>query len=405
MERGSVLQRIFKHYPSAVNAIRMKMLYIANARIPTEKAHGIQIMKMCEAFARSGADVNLIVPWRFNTIKEDPFYYYNVERIFKITTIPSIDFVAFGRLGFLIQTLSFISFAIGYVLLKRSDVIYSRDELVLFFLSLFKDTIFWEMHINRWNFIIKRVVKVARSIVVITHGLKTFLHKKGVPDGKIVIAHDGVDLALFSNKGTGMMLREQYGIPATKKVIGHIGKLRTMGRGKGVEDVIVAFSNVIKEVPEALLLLVGPNEEELPAVYTLLEDLGITTDSCKIVAHVPQRDVPSFMHMSDVLVMYYPTSEHYKYYMSPLKLFEYMASGVPIVTSDLPSIREILNVNNAVLVEAHNTKALAHGIIDVLHNTRLARDNAIHARADVTRYSWEKRAEHILGMIKSHLKQ
>ncbi|MCH7883412.1 hypothetical protein IIA95_03290, partial [Patescibacteria group bacterium] len=78
----------------------MKLIYIANARIPTEKAHGIQIMKTCEAFADNGAEIELVVPWRFNPIKNDPFEYYDVKRVFKIVKIPSLDLTAFGKIGF-----------------------------------------------------------------------------------------------------------------------------------------------------------------------------------------------------------------------------------------------------------------------------------------------------------------
>ena len=84
----------------------MNFVYIANARIPTEKAHGIQIMKMCEAFASLGIDVELVVPWRFNSIHVDSFEYYGVKRVFKIVKIPSLDLTAFGKIGFLIQAFS-----------------------------------------------------------------------------------------------------------------------------------------------------------------------------------------------------------------------------------------------------------------------------------------------------------
>ena len=383
----------------------MKLLYIANARIPTEKAHGIQIMKMCEAFAHSGVKVELVVPWRFNPIKEDPFQYYGVKNIFKIITIPSIDLVSLGRLGFLVQSLSFTSFAVLYVLFKKNDVLYSRDELALFFISFFKHSFFWEAHINKWNFIVRRVVRNAMSTIVITRGLKNFFLAKDVEEEKVLVAHDGVDLAMFEDRGGTTTLRKQYGISPTKKVIGHIGKLRTMGKEKGVEEILVAFSSIVKTIPEAFLLLVGPNEGELPNVYNLLRDLGISTDSYKVVAHVPQRDIPPFVHMSDVLVMYYPATGHYTQYMSPLKLFEYMASGRPIVASDLPSIREVLNEQNAVLVEAGNALALQHGIIKVL-NSKLFRENiAKQALRDIQHYSWNKRAEAIIATMKFNLKQ
>ena len=83
-----------------------KLLYIANIRLPTEKAHGIQIMKMCEAFAHEGVNVELVVPRRFNVIKEDPFAYYGVGKNFTTTRIPSFDLIAFGKIGFFVQVCS-----------------------------------------------------------------------------------------------------------------------------------------------------------------------------------------------------------------------------------------------------------------------------------------------------------
>ena len=61
----------------------MKILYLAQIRLPTEKAHGIQIMKTCEAFAEQGAEVVLVVPSHRGDIRQDPFEYYRVKRNFK----------------------------------------------------------------------------------------------------------------------------------------------------------------------------------------------------------------------------------------------------------------------------------------------------------------------------------
>ena len=69
----------------------MKILHITPARLPTEKAHGIQIMEMCQAFANLNVELELIVPRRFNKIKEDPFSYYDISPNFKITYLPCID--------------------------------------------------------------------------------------------------------------------------------------------------------------------------------------------------------------------------------------------------------------------------------------------------------------------------
>ena len=62
----------------------MKLIYISNSRIPTEKAYGVQIVKMCEAFAKNGIDVTLLIPKRRSNTDKDLFSYYGVAPIFKI---------------------------------------------------------------------------------------------------------------------------------------------------------------------------------------------------------------------------------------------------------------------------------------------------------------------------------
>src|SRR3989338_4767794 len=115
----------------------MKLLYIADIRLPTEKAHGAQIMKTCEAFSLNGIDTELIVPWRFNHLKENPFNYYNIRGKFKITKIPSLDLVWLGRIGFLAHSLSFFFSVFFFLFFKKTHIIYSRDELPIFFLFFF----------------------------------------------------------------------------------------------------------------------------------------------------------------------------------------------------------------------------------------------------------------------------
>ena len=73
----------------------MKLLYIANMRLPTEKAHGVQIVQNCEALAAAGAEVTLWAARRVNRLKlhgqQDPWSFYGVARDFKIARIPSLD--------------------------------------------------------------------------------------------------------------------------------------------------------------------------------------------------------------------------------------------------------------------------------------------------------------------------
>ena len=72
----------------------MKLVYIANARIPGEKAHPYQIVQMCEAFGAVGADLTLLYPARVNRGEMDTtdiWPYYGVERTFEAIRLPVIE--------------------------------------------------------------------------------------------------------------------------------------------------------------------------------------------------------------------------------------------------------------------------------------------------------------------------
>ena len=68
-----------------------KLIYIANLRLPTEKAYGIQIAKMCEAFASQDTDIILVYPFRKNQIEYDIFSYYSLNRNFESSKISATD--------------------------------------------------------------------------------------------------------------------------------------------------------------------------------------------------------------------------------------------------------------------------------------------------------------------------
>ena len=83
-----------------------------------------------------------------------------------------------------------------------------------------------------------------------------------------------------------------------------------------------------------------------------------------------------------------------------MKLFEYMASGVPTIASDVPSLREILNEKNSFLVSPNNPVALAEGVRRILSSPRDADTRARTALVDVESYTWDKRAEGMLNFLK-----
>ena len=96
-----------------------------------------------------------------------------------------------------------------------------------------------------------------------------------------------------------------------------------------------------------------------------------------------------------------PISDESNYYTSPIKMFEYMASGVPIIASDLPSLREVLDESNAVLVEAGNPQKLEEAITSLVSDTARATHISRKAFADVQRYSWDNQVKALHDFIAS----
>lgn len=383
----------------------MNILYIANIRIPTEKAHGIQIMKMCEAFSKIGVRIKLIIPRRFNNIHDDPFKYYSVENNFEIIRLPTLDFNS-SRLGFLLQTMVFSLFAGLYAIFHRSYIFYSRDDFILYLLSyIMPKNLCWEAHSNRFNFFIKRVARSCRCIITINNGLKKFFVQNGVDVDSIVVAHDGVSISDFNiGNESKHSLRQSLGIPSDRKIFAYIGKYKTMSKDKGIDFLIRVFPEIKKKYPESFLLLVGINQSEIHNVRGIFGQVMMKEEDYKIVLHVPHNRIISYLLSSDIMVMNYPNIEHYAQYMSPLKMFEYMASGNIIIASRLPSIEEVLNNNNSFLCEPDNIESFLDSVDQVNLYPELVANRIRKSLQDVKKYSWDRRARDILSFIRNNEK-
>jgi glycosyltransferase involved in cell wall biosynthesis len=237
-------------------------------------------------------------------------------------------------------------------------------------------------------------------LVVITHRLKERYVAAGVSAERVLVAPDGVDLTRFENLPDRDEARRQVGVPLRKTVVGYVGRFHTLGMSKGLDTLIKAAALLSKRDTEIVLCFVGGPPESFSALQTLAHRHGLSADALILVDRVPLLRVPLYMRAFDVCAMPFPWTEHYAYYMSPLKMFEYMASGTPIVATDLPSVREVLrDGENAVLVAPGDAGALAEGIRQVMESPDRGQLLAMQARNDVTALTWRQRAVHILGFV------
>ena len=379
----------------------MKLIYLANARIPTEKAHGIQIMQMLKAFANSKLNppadgqnskpkIELIIPRRYNKIKVDSFEYYGVERIFKIKKLPCMDLIPLGlpKIGFLVQTFTFLVSAKIYLLFKKYDFFYTREQLAgLFFQNFILELHYLPKKITFWH---RKSWQSAQKIITINNFIKDKIIENGVEGDKILVAPDGVDLEKFQIKESQVECRKKLNLPLDKKIVLYAGHLYQWKGG----DVLAQATRFLPVDVETYF--VGGTIEDVKKFK-----IQNSKSKIQVIGHRPYAEIPYWLAAADVLVLPNSASEKISsHYTSPLKLFEYMASGRPIVASNLPSLGEILNQNNAILVKPDDPDSLAQGIILALQKSENLAKVAAQARLEANGFSWQKRAENIINFIK-----
>ena len=392
-----------------------RLLYITNTRIPNEQANGLQIMKMCGEFAKE-FEVELIVPWRIQTklMKQlsDIYAYFKVERKFKISRLFSLNLTPpwDSRLSYWTRTaqsilhwpqcLFFGLISAIYSLFQPAKTVYSRDLFSCLFLYFFEPLhnkrVFYEAH----DFPLTELGRKLRcwtlrhvdGLIVISSKLAEIYQRNGIPAEAILVAPDGVDLSLFSINMRKEKVREELGVPLDKKIICYTGHLY---RWKGVHVLVQAMKGLIDE---CLLYVIGGTPRDVTKFQEFVNSNKIS--NIVLVGYIPPTRIPKYLAAADILVLPNTSEEAIsRLYTSPLKLFEYMAAYRPIIASDLPSTREILNEENALLVKPDDAKALTNGIRKMLGDNEMGQGLASNALRDVQLYTWDKRANKIMAFM------
>ena len=396
-------------FASARDTVRI--LYLADIRFPLERANGIQSMETCHALAARGHEVTLVVRPDTHTPPRDPFVFYGLPPIpaaLRIEVAPITGPATSRRVGYL-------TFAIGRAMGRaRQDLIFTRDlglaALLLRIPASLRAPVVYEAHgiaadvaaalpglltgapeaspakLRRLARREANVWRAADGYVTITNGLARELSSRFGERPRIAVVPDGAratevteEEATENTEGTDRSF-----------TIGYAGHLYPW---KGVDLVIEA----VAALPDTRALIVGGHEKEpdLERVKALAAQLHCGS-RVTFTGLIPPAEVAARLREADVLTLPNPKSAISSEFTSPLKLFEYMASGRPIVASDLPSLREVLrNEDNALLVEPGNPPALVAAIQRIKDDAALGRRLAAQARIDVAQFTWARRAERL----------
>jgi len=283
--------------------------------------------------------------------------------------------------------LSFFLVAKIYLMFQRYDILYTRDHAAgLFFKNFYLEVHSMPASIKSWH---KKVWRKAQSLIVLTSFIRQELREAGIAGEKILVASDGVDLEKFDIPVFQQEARQKLSLPMDKKIILYAGSFY-LRDWKGV-DVLLEAAKYLS--PDCLLVLVGGQENEIEKIKK-----NYPAGNILLFGRQPYQKIPLYLKAADILVLPNKKGESIsEKYTSPLKLFEYMAAGRPIVASDLPTICEVLNENNSVLVVPNDPDALAGGIKKVLSDAGLSERISHQALFDVKNYTWDNRAKNIIN--------
>lgn len=377
--------------------MQQRIIYVTHWKIPSEKTMSPLILKTCEAFIKEGYAVEL---WtRSGGSKADAFAMHDVKTHFPIRRIPVLDLTPLlGRLGFLLMVVSF-NVSVFFALLGRHEeevILYGhdlRDFVVPGFLNL---PLFVEIHDFyesgvRW---INRFVLSRTTGLIVTNSIKMRrLHEAyGFPLEQMLRQPNAVNAAQFDVSLTKEEARTALGLPHEQKIALYTGHLFSW---KGVHTLAEAAAFMPEDMR---VYFVGGTAPDRHALEKFVKEKALPR--IVFVEHQPHTAMPLFQKAADILVLPNTAKEvASKYETSPVKLFEYLASGRPIVVSDIPSIREVVSEKEVYFFTPDDPRSLAQTVSEALEGRDGAR--LIAAKQLAYTYTWEERAKRIVGLLRA----
>ncbi len=372
----------------------MKILYISQGNIPSKWAHTFQAMKMADALAGEVDELTLLTSGGLlheGGESTDCADLYGTGDRFSIVRLP-IFWKLEGPFITWWKSPRFDRAAALYARCASPDMVYTRSAYAgRLCINLGLKTVI-ELHMGGEHSELHHIVSVARNprllgVVTISPALQRRYVQSGIPEEKILVWPDAVDVDAFDRLPEKMALRKQLNLAQEAPVATYCGHLYP---NRGIEEIL----QCARQLPSVSFLLIGGWDEDIERIKPEAATFG---NVC-CAGFIPNSRVPAYLKASDVLLMPYPATCDTAEWMSPLKLFEYMAAGRAIVATDLPALRVHLTHGcNAHLVPPGDADGMAGAIRSIIADGEYARNLGLAARRDVAAFTWNKRARAIVG--------
>ncbi len=368
----------------------MRITCISAAQVPSDTANSIQVMKVCQAHTQLGHDVILLVPGTrpqglqpINLMK-----HYGLQNLFNIEWLPGRSRRLFPWKA--VQRARRVDTDLLYVWPVQSAVLGLLNRL----------PVMLEMHdlpsgaFGPLWFRLFLLMAGRKRLLPITNALRTTLEMKfgHLPEQQVTVAPDGVDLERYMSLPNPVTARQNLKLPAMPTIVctGHLYE------GRGAE----LFLALAREFPQASFVWVGGRPADVEKWKGRAADQGL--NNVVFTGFVPNESIPIYQSAADVLLMPYgpdistSSGGNTAAIASPMKMFEYMATGRAILASDLPVLHEILDGTMAVFCPPQDQEAWDGALRDLLADEQRRQLLGQNACGQISKYSWLERAKRSL---------
>lgn len=390
-----------------VRGAARELVLVANARMPSQRAQSLQVAQAAASFARAGLRTTLLYARRHGTPAPREArelwsaYALRAEPLPAARAIPCVDWIdrVPRRLQYLparAQELSFARNAARVVLREhpRAIVLARELEVVRHLARAGRGELFLELHRvpegrarRRW---LVEAARGASGILAISGGVREDLVELGLDPTSILVAHDAYDPERFERLPSAREARAELGLALEGPLVVYTGGLLAW---KGVDLVVEAA----RELPEVQVVIAGGMDADVERLRARAEGLA----NLRIDGFQPPERVALYLAAADLGLAPNRSSPAISArHTSPLKVFEAMAAGLPLVASDLQSLRELLeHGKDAWLVPPDDARALAEGIRALLERPELRARFSERLRARSREHTWDARAARILAWM------
>lgn len=366
-----------------------KLTFIARFRVDERHANAVTGMKTAEALARHGLSLEMILPmnWRAR-IGGSAARVARLRQDMAVQTPFSVREAPWFHLGPR-WSRSFSYSSVGWARVVGTDFVWSRDVFAGVLAARAGLPVIIEHHTeyNERLLLSLRELhqqKIRPIFLTISAGHRAMLLRHGLPEQQVIFAPLGVDPQAFDADATTKPAEwNRY-----RATVMYVGSLYP---GRGTDLLLKAA----RRLPDLIFVFIGGRPDEIAAHEREARELGL--ENVRFLGRFPNSQIPGYMKVADILVA--PYTENCEAidgtriieYLSPTKLFEYMAAQKPIVATNVGSIREVIRHEENGLLVSPDIEGIVSSLRRIIDEPELANCLASAAKAESRSRTWDAR--------------